>query len=166
MATWLELLDQQEYQDAVAEGVREALEELRPDLATELMGGTQLAYNLAFKRRSVDEVRLFADGFFDSGVPDPEGGKYDYVAIAGQKRDVSLRTNMTMRETIARRMLDDGEVQWIGNAIVFLDKYGVYMLIVSCSGLSDIADEAAAELIASKVKRKLLTTQKQLELAA
>lgn len=155
--TLFEFVDSEAGRAAILEGVDDALRVIRVDLPSAVLGGTELAYNVSVihPKTASSHINIVRE-HITCDTPDPEGGKYDYISIAGQKQDVSLRTGVSVRETMQRGWLQKGDVEWIGNAVVCLDKEGDYKLIVSCSGLSDLDDEAAAELIAAYVKRRLL----------
>jgi hypothetical protein len=155
--TLLEFIDSEKGRAAIFEGAERALEEIRKDLPSAVFEGTMLAYNVSVRwakteklREDIIRERITCD------KPDPEGGKYDYWHIASRKQDVSIRTGVSMREAMLRGWLEETDVQWIGNTVTFLDKANDCALIVSCSGLSDLGDEAAAELLAANIKWDLL----------
>lgn len=155
--TLLEFIDSEKGRAAIIDGVDTALNDIKVDLPSAVFGGTELAFSVTVAHHK--SGTLYQDiirEHITCDVPDPEGGEYDYRAIADQKQGVSIRTGLSMRETKLRDWLRQDDVQWIGNAVLCLDKDGDTKLIVSCSGLSDLGDEAAAERIAAAVKWHLL----------
>jgi hypothetical protein len=153
----LDLLDRPEGRTAIAAGADDAVQLIYPHLGGGQLGGTVLAYNVTVHAVLEDPgPRHLRDEKLDSGYPDPEDGAYDYVQIAADKRDLSLRTGLTVRQAIAQGLRRPTEVEWIGNAVVALDKLGHLLLIISCSGVADLGDEAAAELMAGCIKLRLL----------
>lgn len=165
--TLLEFIDSEQGATAIRRGVESALNSIEPDLPDGLLGGTELAYDVGVKQISTGLVcENIVRGHLTCDTPDPENGEYDYYKIAGQKQTVSFRTNLTMRDSKRRRKLRIGDVEWIGNAVTYLDGGSDHILIVSCSGLSDLDDEGAAELIAASAKRELLRAYRRYALAA
>lgn len=119
------------------------------DLRSGVLGGTQYW---------VDVVAVTPDGapvfiheeFIDSGMPDPEDGKYDYHAIAQSKRQRTVRTGKSCRQANEDgEDVLDGEVPYAGNVIK--DIGDGYKLVVSVSGLSDLYDERVADHTASGI---------------
>lgn len=158
----LEVIDSPQGTAAITDAVADTLAALKQDLTQGYLGGTSLAYDIAIVHVGGGTVREELSRGEMTCAPDPENGKYNYYEIASKKQAVSLRTFLSMRDAKNEGLLLDDDVTWIGNVVVCLDIEGQYLLIVSCSGLSDIADEAAAELMAANIKRKLLITQSQL----
>jgi hypothetical protein len=155
--TLLEFIASEEGRAAIIDGVDRALEELRKHLPSAVFGGTELAFNVSILHpKSGAQLANIVRDHLTCDTPDPENGKYNYVRIASGKQDVSFRAGVSMREAKERGWVHDYDIQWIGNTVSCLDKEGDYKLVVSCSGLRDLCDEMAAELIASNVKLELL----------
>jgi hypothetical protein len=122
-------------------------------LGTGLLGGTQVWVDVALRHPDGSAEEIFQE-IIDSGRPDPEDGKYDYLAIAVSKRRRSVRLGVSCRDAnLKGDVPQEGEVPWHGNAVLPLAEG--YALIVSCSGLSDDNDELVSYYVGYGILLKL-----------